>query len=280
MSEPALEAALRRDRTIVLSAIVVISALAWAYILWLANAMDGTVPQSMGDMDMSDDAGANAGAGAMAMPMLRPWGPADFGFALGMWAVMMVGMMTPSAAPMILLYARVGRQAASQGRPFAAAGWFAAGYLVVWTGFALIATLAQWALEQLALLDPMMASASPVFGGAVLIMTGAYQWTPLKRACLAQCQAPFSFIQRHGGFRAGKSDSFRLGASHGIYCAGCCWALMALLFVGGVMNVLWIAAISILVLAEKILPAGRIIPRISGAALLIAGIWLVASGVA
>jgi predicted metal-binding membrane protein len=190
--------------------------------------------------------------------------------------VMMIGMMTPSAAPMILLYARVGRQAAQQGQPLAASAYFSAGYLVAWIGFALAASLAQWALERSALLSPMMEGASDVFGGAVLIGAGLYQWTPLKDACLRQCQAPWLFIQRHGGFRRDARGALAFGLRHGGYCIGCCWALMALLFVGGVMNVLWIAAIAILVLVEKIVPAGRMISRTAGAVFFAGGAWLIA----
>jgi predicted metal-binding membrane protein len=188
--------------------------------------------------------------------------------------VMMVGMMTPSAAPMILIYARVGRQASAQGKPFAAAGWFATGYLLIWASFALAATAAQWALDRTALLDPNMASASQVFGGIVLIAAGIYQWTPLKDKCLAQCQSPLQFIQRQGGFPRDSSGSLLFGLRHGAYCIGCCWMLMALLFVGGVMNLLWIAMISAFVLIEKIVPVGRLISRIAGVGFVAAGTWL------
>jgi hypothetical protein len=162
--------------------------------------------------------------GAMLAPSLRPWGLAEFLFALTMWAVMMIGMMTPSAAPMILIYARVARQAALQRHPFAPAGWFAAGYLLCWTGFALIATSAQWALERAALLAPMSGAGGDVLGGLVLLAAGIYQLTPLKTACLSQCQSPPFFIHRHGGFRADAPGSLRLGLAHGAYCVGCCWA--------------------------------------------------------
>lgn len=271
MTDAVLEVALRRDRYIVAAALVAVTSLAWAYILWLSAGMEMT-GSGMGDMDMNPgDMEAMLGAS------FRPWTLADFGFVLAMWAVMMVGMMTPSAAPVILLYARVGRQAAAHGQPFAATGWFAAGYLLVWAGFSLAATCAQWLLERAILLTPMMTSTSSIFGGIVLIAIGTYQWTPLKYACLAQCQAPLSFIQRHGGFRPEAFASLQIGARHGVYCAGCCWALMALLFVGGVMNVLWVAGITIMILLEKIIPSGRLIPRVAGVAFISAGIWLLAS---
>jgi predicted metal-binding membrane protein len=213
---------------------------------------------------------------AVTAPGLKPWSPADFAFAFVMWAVMMVGMMTPSAAPMILIYARVGRHAAAQGRPLAAVGWFVAGYLLAWTGFSILATIGQWGLTRAALITPMMASASGIFGGLVLVAAGIYQWTPLKDICLNHCQTPLTFIQRHGGFRRNVAGSLGIGFRHGIYCIGCCWALMGLLFVGGVMNVLWIAGLTIFVLAEKAVPVGRLLARLAGLGFIAWGMWLLA----
>jgi predicted metal-binding membrane protein len=267
MPGTALEAALRRDRLIVLAALAVITALAWADLVWLANDM------WMGGMDMAGFRMIPAGRGWM-MPANEPWKPFEFGYMLAMWFVMMIGMMTPSVAPMILIYARVGRQAAAQGKSFAASAWFAAGYLLAWAAFSLAATLAQWALERAALLTPMMESASHILGGVLLIAAGLYQWTPLKDACLSYCQAPLTFIIRNGGFRGDPSGAVTLGLRHGLYCIGCCWALMALLFVGGVMNLLWIAALAILVLAEKVIPFGRLVARVAGIGFVAVGIWL------
>jgi predicted metal-binding membrane protein len=247
VARPALP---RRDRISILAALAATTAIAWAYLVKLALDMEGM--------------------GAMARMQIRPWSVGDFWLMFLMWAVMMVGMMTPSVAPMILIYARVGRQASDCGTPFAPAGWFALGYFLAWTGFALLATALQWGLERALLLSPAMASASPVFGGVLLIAAGVYQWTPLKNACLTQCQSPFAFIQRHGGYRGDRSGSVALGLRHGAYCIGCCWALMVLLFVGGVMNLLWIAALGALVLAEKLIP-GRLFQRATGVALVVAG---------
>jgi len=227
----------------------------------------------MGGMDMSGFRTIPTGMGWMA-PVTAPWGTIEFAFVFAMWAVMMIGMMTPSAAPMILIYARVARQAGQQGKPFAPSGWLAGGYLLVWIGFALVASCVQWAMERGALLTTMMAAASSVFGGIVLIAVGLYQWTPLKNACLRYCQSPLLFISRYGGFCPDARGSLVLGIRHGAVCVGCCWALMALLFVGGVMNVLWIAAITILVLAEKVIPAGRAIARIAGVGLFAEGVWV------
>ena len=270
MTDTTLETVLRRDRLVVAGALAMIAALAWGYVLWLAADMD------MGGMDMSGFRMIPAGTGIMA-PANAPWRPIEFAFVFVMWAVMMVGMMAPSAAPIILIYARLGRQAKAAGKPFAATGWFADGYFLAWIGFSLAATLAQWVFERAALLDSRMATASNLLGGIVLIAAGIYQWTPLKDVCLAQCQTPFQFLMRHGGFRDHLRGCLLLGLRHGGYCVGCCWVLMALLFVGGVMNVLWIALLTLLVLLEKITPVGRWIARAAGIACVAAGAWLLVS---
>jgi predicted metal-binding membrane protein len=146
--------------------------------------------------------------------------------------------------------------------------------LLAWAAFSIAATSAQWALQRAALLRPMMAAASGTLGIAVLIVAGLYQWTPLKDACLAHCQSPLTFILSRGGFRGDTAGSVSLGWRHGLYCVGCCWALMALLFVLGIMNLFWIAALAILVLLEKVIPSGRIIARIAGTAFVAAGGWM------
>lgn len=261
-----LTAVLKRDRAVVLAALIALAAIAWAYVLWLAARM--YAQPDMSSMDMAQMA-------AMMSPGFAPW---TFGHALfifAMWSVMMVGMMTPSAAPMILIYTQVARQANTLGKPFASAAWFAGGYLAAWALFAALATAAQYGLERAALLSPMMAGTSRIFGGAILIAAGLYEWTPLKHACLSRCRAPLAFIQRHGGFQSGGPGSLRLGFVHGIDCIGCCWALMALLFVGGVMNPLWIAGLTIFVLVEKLLPGARYISGLAGALAFGAGIWLI-----
>jgi predicted metal-binding membrane protein len=271
MTVGTLETVLRRDRLIVASALGAVVALSWAYVLWLAADMD------MDGMNMSGFRMVPAGVGMMA-PAAAPWSAVEFAFVFVMWAVMMVGMMAPSAAPMILMYARAARQEKNAGKPFAATGWFAAGYFLAWAGFSLAATAVQWVLEREALLDERMASASALLGAVVLIVAGIYQWTPIKSACLAQCQTPFRFLVSHGGFRSSVSGCLRLGMLHGTYCLGCCWMLMALLFVVGVMNVLWIALLALLVLLEKVTPWGRWVARVAGVVSVAAGIWMMATG--
>jgi predicted metal-binding membrane protein len=241
MNSSALEGVLRRDRAIIIGALAVLTALCWLDVVRLANDM------WMGGMDMTGYRMIPAGQGLM-MPPNAPWQPIEFGYVFVMWVVMMIGMMTPSAAPMILIYARVGRQAAGEGQPFAASAWFAAGYLLSWAVFSMAATAAQWALQRAALLTPTMETANHILAGLILIGAGLYQWTPLKSACLSHCQTPLAFIMRYG-FRREPIAALALGVRHGLYCIGCCWAVMALLFVGGVMNLLWIAALSVLVLA-------------------------------
>jgi len=194
-----------------------------------------------------------------------------------MWTVMMVGMMTPSVAPMLLLYSRVARHADERAQPFAPTGWFAAGYLLAWVMFSAAATLLQWLLEQGALMTPAMALASRPMAAAVLVAAGVYQWTPFKDACLGQCRAPFQFIQSRGGFRSDRRGSLRLGVEHGAFCIGCCWMLMLLLFLVGVMNLLWIAALAALVLGEKAFRGGRHLARAAGVVFILAGIGLIAA---
>ncbi|KQW63300.1 metal-binding protein [Ensifer sp. Root1252] len=288
MADTALETLLRRDRLIVVVSLLALTGITWLYILWLAVGMEAMahVPASgdgmSGDMAMGTDEGMamDMSPGAMASMAdvaFRPWSVSTFAYAFVMWAVMMVGMMTPSATPMILLFARVGRQAALDDRPFAATGFFAGGYLTAWVLFAALATLGQWLLESALLLTPMLASGSRILSGIILISVGLFQWTALKDACLRQCQAPLMFIQSHGGFRRDAGGAYQLGLLHGLYCVGCCWALMALLFIGGVMNVLWIAVIAIFVLAEKVVPGGRMLSRVAGAAVVMAGLWQLAA---
>ena len=268
---PTETAVLRRDRIVVILALTLLTALAWSYLLWLSADL------AMGGMDMGDFRMIPSGMGLM-VPAHTPWRAMEFAFVFAMWTVMMVGMMTPSAAPMFLMYARMGRHTAALGTPFAATVWFTAGYFLVWVAFALLATLVQWALERTALLDSWMASTSNVLAGLVFLAAGSYQWTRLKDVCLAQCQTPFAFLMSQGGFRRDAPGSLMLGLRHGAYCVGCCWVLMTLLLVGGVMNVLWIALLALLIILEKVTSFGRPIAHLAGIVLVAAGAWLFSMG--
>lgn len=206
----------------------------------------------------------------MLMPMRS--GPWTMGYAvlvLGMWAVMMGAMMLPSAAPMILFYGTVARARRARGDLAIGSGIFAGGYVLVWAAFSLVAVGIQFGAEQAALLSPMMQMTSIGLSGALLIAAGLYQWTPLKQACLRRCRSPLEFVMTQ--WREGVGGAFVMGLRHGAYCLGCCWLLMLLLFVGGVMNLSWIAGLALFVLIEKTAPAGHWIGRAAGTGLIVWG---------
>jgi predicted metal-binding membrane protein len=260
MIAPAFNAIGQRDRAILITAIITISLLAWAYTLWLTAQMGGI---------------ETLAAGSVPSPAFRPWSISDIAFISTMWAAMMVAMMTPSVTVMVVLHAAVARKAAESSRRLVAISWFLAGYLSAWIVFSFSACGAQWILTRLGLLTST--GVSGTFGGVILIGAGLYQWSSLKDICLKQCQKPFDFLMRHGGIRLEPLGALRLGAVHGLYCVGCCWVLMALLFVGGIMNVLWIAGITVLIVVEKVAPTGSLIPRLTGALMVAAGLLLLAS---
>jgi predicted metal-binding membrane protein len=258
----AVEGLLRRDRFAVIGALIVLTSLAWGYLVVLVGEMGMTLTGGMEQMQ--------------SMMALRPWTALDAIFMFLMWAVMMVGMMTPSASPMILLYAMVSRKRAKVDSPLISTAAFFAGYLAVWSAFSAAATGAQWGLERAALLSPMMTSTSAIFAGIVLMAAGLYQWTSYKNACLTRCREPVWFLSRI--WRDGTGGAFRMGFVHGAFCLGCCWVLMALLFVGGVMNLLTVAAITVFVIVEKVVPFGRGIGRAAAIGLVALGVFMVVVG--
>jgi len=197
--------------------------------------------------------------GASAWMMTPHWDAPHLLLLWVMWAVMMTAMMLPSAAPMILLL--------GGGRGYLAA----LGYVVVWAAFSVGATALQWLLMRLWILPPMMEVSGPAWSALLLAIAGLYQLTPLKHACLSTCQSPMAFLSRR--WRSGAFGAFRMGVDHGVYCVGCCWALMALLFAGGVMNLAVIGALTLFVAFEKLLPLGVWGARVTGAALLAAAAW-------
>jgi predicted metal-binding membrane protein len=244
---------LRRDRLVVVAALTTVIGIAWIWILLGAGT-------GMSAVAMTGGARMSGMAGMMMEP--AAWTAGYAGLMFAMWWVMMAAMMLPSAAPILLLFARVNRAERVGDRPYVPTGIFAAGYLVAWGGFSALATCLQWALEQLGLLSPMMTPTSYWLGGAILVAAGAWQFTPLKGICLRHCRSPMSFLVQ--GWRAGWPGAFRMGLEHGTYCLGCCWFLMGLLFFGGVMNMFWIAGLAIFVLLEKTIPMGNWIGRIAG----------------
>jgi len=262
-AEQAFERLLRHERAITVAGLAALVAPAWAWLLAGAGmATAGPMPAMPGMPDMP-------GMPAMS-DSPQPWSPATWALMLAMWWTMMIAMMTPSATPTILLYARVHRHSAAQGSGvggIAPTGAFAAGYLLLWLVFALAATALQFGLQRAELLSAAsLGSRSHWLSAGVLLVAGAYQLSPFKNACLSHCRAPAAFLSRH--WRPGAAGALRLGLLHGAYCIGCCWLLMALLFVVGVMNLAWIAALTALVLAEKLLPGGVWIGRAVGLVLL------------
>jgi predicted metal-binding membrane protein len=248
-----IEYLLKRDRIVIISCLILISLLAWLYIIYLYRQMSY--------MDMN--------ALFFAMPMTPTWTATDFILLFLMWFVMMIAMMTPSVAPLILIFALVNRQRKEQQNPFVPTAYLLAGYFFIWATFSLLATSLQWLLQHVSLLTPEMKITSKILGGSILIAAGIFQFTPLKQACLNYCRTPVDFIHRN--WKEGKTGAVRMGIENGIYCVGCCWVLMVLLFVSGIMNLLWVALIALIVLIEKISTRIRWVSPVVGAALIIYG---------
>lgn len=252
MNDPSiLERVLRRDRAVTLVALLGASSIAWVFIITGAGLDMGPAPP----MDMS------------GMTMRVAWVPSYVALMVAMWMGMMVAMMLPSAAPMVLLFATIERRRRGDAA-FRATASFTGSYVLVWGAFALAATGLQWLLDRAELLSPQMATTSSLLAGGVLTAAGLYQFTPWKRACLRWCRSPIEFISRYWN-----SGPFAIGVRHGLYCVGCCWMLMLLLFVGGIMNLVWVAAIAAFILVEKVVPRAEWFNYAGGAALIAWGAW-------
>jgi predicted metal-binding membrane protein len=241
---------LDRERWLVLAGVVAVAAVAWID-LWRRSR----------------------GVMAMAMPEMEPWSPAELATMLVMWLGMMVAMMLPSAAPMILLFAGTQRGRGGHG---ASVATFTLGYVLVWAGFSIAAVIVQGYLQQEMLVSSSLATTSGWLGATILGVSGVYQLTPLKYACLVRCRSPLGFLLSR--WRDGVGGALVMGVRHGLFCLGCCWALMALLFVGGVMNLAWVAVLTLFVLAEKIIARGPWLSRLSGVLLLGWAAWLATRG--
>ncbi len=248
-----------RDRVLVSTCIVLTVALAWAYLVRLAQQMAPAMAYG-------------TAMAAMGMTMDAPWTSVDVLLTFVMWVVMMVGMMAGAAAPVLLLFAGARARHGERGVPLSVL-MFGLGYLTVWVGFSACAALAQWALHETAMLSSVMAASSPRLAGTILVAAGAYQLTPLKHACLAHCRSPLGFLMTT--WRDGRLGAMQMGLRHGAYCLGCCWALMCVLFVVGVMNLGWVIALTGFVLLEKVGPAGIVVSRLAGAAMIGAGLLTV-----
>jgi predicted metal-binding membrane protein len=257
-----IEAFLRRDRIVVGWSLAALVVLSWSYLLWGAGM--GTSAVHMSGLPtaprMNDP---------MSMMQPAPW---TIGYVLlifVMWWLMMLATMLPSASPMILLYAALTRKQVESRSPFMGTGSFVVGYLAVWAAFSAVAVVLQWQLARFALLSPMMETTSVAIGALLLIAAGVWQFTPLKHACLRHCRAPAEFLTMH--WRAGQGGAIRMGLLHGLYCLGCCWSLMLLLFYGGIMNIYWIAGLATVILVEKVAPIGIWASIVLGAAVIFWG---------
>jgi predicted metal-binding membrane protein len=268
MTGTAIEVLFRRGDVVVLAALVALVLLAWLALL--GGAGTGMDPFAMSTWRLP-----------VALPpvAMTAWSFSYWLIAFCMWAVMMVAMMLPAASPVVLLYARVVRQAEGHGRDLrarAAIAAFASGYLTIWILFSLLAVCLQWGLERAGVMSAIMSISPTLLAGGLLIAAGLYQLTRLKRACLKHCRGPAAFLAAH--WRPGLSGAFRMGLAHGTYCLGCCAVLMLLLFVGGVMNLVWIAGLTLLVAVEKLAPFGAGAARVMGAVLIAGGGALILAG--
>jgi len=254
------ESILRRDRWIVAAALLLVSLLAWTWLLSGAG--------------MGMDAFEMTRHSRMSMDMMEPpvWTMGYIVLMLFMWWIMMVAMMLPSATPTILLAAALNRRSNASKPPFGSTGLFATGYLLAWAVFSAIAVAAQWWMQQNGWLNNMLVGQSQLINGLLLLAAGLWQFSPWKHACLKHCKSPVEFLTAQR--REGNSGALQMGLIHGGYCLGCCWFLMALLFVGGVMNLVWIIGLTIYVWVEKILPGGVVISRLMGVLLAIWGLGL------
>ena len=251
-----LGAVFARPKLVAAACIIALTALGWTYLALVTVRMDGVIAALCRP---------TFGAGGT-------WGASDFALVAAMWAAMVLAMMLPSAAPMILTYAEIADTAARKGERIVSPFVIAAGYSVIWLGFALLATLAQLLFTRVALLDTGMASASALFSGAIFIGAGLYQFSALKHACLTQCRQPFPFFFAH--WETTPRGVFRLGVKQGLFCLGCCWAMMAVMFAVGTMNVIWMAALAVVMTVEKITSGNRLTYGL-GAALIAIGVAFV-----
>lgn len=259
------EAVLRRDRWVVGGLLLLVVALAWAYTL-----------SGVGMHDMDAAAMGMTPVEHEAMMRRLGWTPGYVALMFAMWWIMMVAMMVPSVTPMVLLFSVVSRKETGGEAAVAPTGAFLLGYLLAWGAFSAVATGLQWLLERSGLVSPMGMETGLALGGGLLAAAGLYQLTPLKQACLAKCRNPLLFLMQE--WRPGYKGALRMGAAHGAWCLGCCWFLMALLFVGGVMNVLWIAGLAVYVYIEKLAPYGHWLSYATGLVLTLAGsgMWVYA----
>jgi predicted metal-binding membrane protein len=249
------------ERPVVIGWVSTLVALCWAYLLFRVSRMGGTDVAAMPGMGIG-----------MEPPPPAPYRTSELLLLFGMWVAMMSATTLPSNTPALVLFARVNRLYHAVRRPYVATGLFVLGYLFAWVLFSAAATLVQWGLHDAGVLDQAMALTNSTIAGLTLVAAGVYQWTPAKHACLHHCRTPLAFVLT--GWRRGPWGAFRMGVTHGSYCTGCCWLLMVLLFAAGVMNLAAVAALALLLLAEKLLPGGEWIATLTGLAMVAWGTLL------
>jgi predicted metal-binding membrane protein len=294
-AETQLRRALLRPRRAAIVSLALLAGLGWLYLgLMAGEAVDGGHGLGPGTsvLRLIADGQLDAAGRALLASLCRPtfadaghigiagWtggSLADLALIALMWGAMIFAMMLPTAGPMIVAYAEIAEAAAAKREAAVSPLMLTAGYLAVWLGFALVATALQWGMMRLALLDGSLATASPLFAGAIFIAAGAYQFSALKHACITLCQRPFPFFLAH--WSTERAAIFRLGLRQGLYCVGCCWAMMLVMFAVGVMNILWMAVMGVIMGVEKILGTTRF-SRAVGVAFLAIGVGIIASSVA
>jgi predicted metal-binding membrane protein len=271
-----LESILKRDRIVVAAALAALFLVAWAFLIHLAGGMARMEGLSARMMGMSVNDRVSAALEAAMSPGAAALADAGVNFLLLalMWAIMMVAMMIPGAAPTILLFSALERKRASATGMGGRTAAFVAGYVAIWCAFSIVAAALQTALSHGGLLSMQMTMRSALLAGVVFIAAGIYEFTPLKDRCLTHCRSPLEWLPQH--MRPGRSGAFRMGVEHGTYCVGCCWVLMLLLFAVGIMNLVWVAALAAIVLVQKLLPAGILPQRLVGGLLVAVGLVAIA----
>lgn len=246
-----LEKILKNDRLIIIAGIAVVSLISWTYMAKMTVTTGSLI----------------------SVHAAHAWQINDLVSHFMMWLVMMVAMMLPTAGPMVLTFAFISRDRRQNQQPYVKTSIFVMGYLIVSVGYSLLVTLLQWWLHHHALLTSIGASNSNLFTGALLVAAGVFQWSKIKQACLRFCRNPFNFLMVN--WKGGIPGAWHMGIKHGLLCAGCCWALMLLMFVGGVMNLLWMIVITTIILIEKVAPRGDIFAKAAGVALAAIGIYFI-----
>ncbi len=259
LSRDLLAFILKRDQIILLGGLVVVAGLSWVYMIHVA-------------WGMNDFANGHANA---TLPSVHSWSAWDFANAVVMWGIMMLAMMLPALSPWVLALGEVTRERDTRSVPLPKAGAFLLGYGTVWLAYSILAAASQWLLQWVALLSHNWMTMSPILAGAVLIIAGIYQWTPLRDACMSHCRSPFGFFLSN--WAEGSRGAYTMGVRHGLYCVGCCWALMALAFVFGVMNLLWMALMAAFLLLERTIFTGAWLGKAAGVCLMAWGIWVITS---